>query len=153
MQPENFAGLEKIGRAWNTPQREAVLAEVFPTLKKISVDFAVMEPASRDPQVRVAAVPMPLKWLDVGSWPSFRRNMSARCAGQRSWRRTHPHARHPWHADRVERSASISSRPIGCEDLIIIHTPDATLVCRKDQAEAIKDLHRRVGKRFGEEFH
>ena len=69
--PENSAGIEKIGLAWRTPQKEAVLAAVFPTLKKISVDFAVMEPASRDPQVRVAAVPMPLQWLDVGSWPAF----------------------------------------------------------------------------------
>jgi len=67
-EPENFAGIEKIGTAWNTPERDAVIAEIFPTLKKISVDFAVMEPASRDPQVRVAAVPMPLSWLDVGSW-------------------------------------------------------------------------------------
>ena len=44
---------------------------MYPTLKKISVDFAVMEPASRDPKVRVIAVPMPLKWLDVDSWPFF----------------------------------------------------------------------------------
>jgi mannose-1-phosphate guanylyltransferase len=42
---------------------------------------------------------------------------------------------------------------IGCEDLIIIHTPDATLVCRKDQAEGIKELHRLVGERFGKEYH
>ena len=38
---------------------------------------------------------------------------------------------------------------IGCEDLIIIHTPDATLVCHKEQAESIKELHRQVGERFG----
>jgi mannose-1-phosphate guanylyltransferase len=44
-----------------------VLAEVYSGLKKISVDFAVMERASRDPQVKVLAVPMPLKWVDVGS--------------------------------------------------------------------------------------
>ena len=48
-----------------------MLTDVFPTLKKISVDFAVMEPASRDPLLRVAAVPMPLKWIDVGAWPMF----------------------------------------------------------------------------------
>ena len=69
--PDNHTGLMRIGDAWPTPQRDTVLADIFPTLKKISVDFAVMEPASRDPQVRVAAVPMPLKWLDVGSWPFF----------------------------------------------------------------------------------
>ena len=47
--PENLAGLEKIADAWSSPEKEAVLAAVFPALKKISVDFAIMEPASRDP--------------------------------------------------------------------------------------------------------
>ena len=41
---------------------------------------------------------------------------------------------------------------IGCEDLIIIHTPEATLVCRKDRAESIKELHRQVGEQFGKEL-
>ena len=69
--PENHAGLMRIADAWDSPHRQAVLDEVYPTLKKISVDYAVMEPASRDPAVTVVAIPMPLRWLDVGSWPSF----------------------------------------------------------------------------------
>jgi len=149
--PENFAGIEKIGHFWSTPQQDAVLAQVFPALKKISVDFAVMEPASRDPQVMVAAVPMPLRWLDVGSWPSFGETCphdaqgNALGAGRILTLDTHG-------------TLIASSDPghlvaaVGCEDLIIIHTPDATLVCRKDQAEAIKELHRRVGERLGKEF-
>ena len=55
--PENHAGLMRIADAWDTPERQAVLDEVYPTLKKISVDFAVMEPASRDAAVTVAAIP------------------------------------------------------------------------------------------------
>ena len=31
----------------------------------------VMEPASRDATATVAAIPMPLRWLDVGSWLAF----------------------------------------------------------------------------------
>jgi mannose-1-phosphate guanylyltransferase len=149
--PENSAGLEKIGRTWFSSQKEEVLAAVFPTLKKISVDFAVMEPASRDPLVRVAAVPMPLHWLDVGSWPVF----GETCA--------HDGQDNAIGGGRVlalkTRGTLLASSDarhlittIGCEDLIIIHTPDATLVCRKDQAEAIKELHRLVGERFGKEF-
>jgi mannose-1-phosphate guanylyltransferase len=150
-EPSNHAGLAKIGAAWPTPQRDAVLTGVFPTLKKISVDFAVMEPASRDSQVRVAAVPMPLKWLDVGSWPMFAE--TCRQDGQGN----------ALGADRtllLETRGTLvaSSDPkhliatIGCDDLIIIHTPDATLVCRKDKAEAIKELHKQVGEKFGKEL-
>ena len=150
--PGNSAGLEKIGRSWGTAQREAVLTDVFPTLKKISVDFAVMEPASHDPRVRVAAVPMPLRWLDVGSWPAF----GEACP--------HDEQGNAVAGGRVlaldSRGTLVASSDarhliatIGCQDLIIVHTPDATLVCRKDQAEAIKEMHRLVGERFGKEYH
>ena len=150
-EPANYAGLLKIAAAWPTPQRLAVLGEVFPTLKKISVDFAVMEPAGRDPQVRVAAVPMPLQWLDVGSWPMF----AETC--------THDEAGNALGTDRVllreTRGTVVASTDphhliatIGCDNLIIIHTPDATLVCRKDQAEAIKELQQQVGEKFGSQL-
>jgi len=150
-EPANHAGLMKIGGAWPTPQRHTVLGEVFPTLKKISVDFAVMEPAGRDPQVRVAAVPMPLQWLDVGSWPMFAETCRHDAAGNALG------------TDRVllldTRDTVVASNDpkhlittIGCDNLVIIHTADATLVCRKDKAEAIKELHKQVGETFGKEM-
>jgi mannose-1-phosphate guanylyltransferase len=149
--PENHAGLMRIADAWDSPRREAVLGEIYPTLRKISVDFAVMEPASRDAAVTVAAIPMALDWLDVGSWPS----MAETC----------PHDEQG-NAISAERTILIDTRgtlaassdpkhliaTIGCDDLIIVHTPDATLVCRRDCADAIKDLHRQVGERFGQEL-
>lgn len=150
-EPDTYAGLMKIAEAWDTPQRDAVLAAVYPTLKKISVDFAVMEPASRDPQVRVLAVPMPLRWLDVGSWPMFAETcakdaqdnaVSAERALLRESRRCVIVSDQPQHLIAV----------LGGEDLIIVHTADATLVCRADQAEAIKELHQEVAKRFGKEL-
>ena len=150
-EPDNFAGIEKIGDAWNTPERDAVLGDIFPRLKKISVDFAVMEPASRDPKIRVASVPMPLQWLDVGSWPMFAE--------------TCPHdedgnAIGGGRTTLLDTRATLvaSSDPqhvittIGCENLIIIHTPDATLVCRADQAENIKQLHKLVGEDHGQDL-
>lgn len=147
----NYKEILSIASAWNTPKREEVLNEIFPTLKKISVDFAVMEPASRDPKVRVAAVPMPLSWLDVGSWPMFSETCPKDSDGN---------------ALGTARSLLVDTRgtlvassdpqhlitTIGCDDLIIIHTPEATLVCRKDCAESIKELHQKVGQQFGKEL-
>jgi mannose-1-phosphate guanylyltransferase len=147
---ENHAGLKKLGEVWHTPARGKTLADVYPQLKKISVDFAIMEPASRDTSgaVAVAAVPMPLTWLDVGSWPSFAETCD---------RDEHGNA---IAADRhalidTKQTLVASSDPghlittIGCENLIVIHTPDATLVCRADRAEDIKTLHALVGEKFG----
>jgi mannose-1-phosphate guanylyltransferase len=41
---------------------------------------------------------------------------------------------------------------IGCQDLIVIHTRDATLICPADQAEKIKELQNRVQSEFGEKY-
>jgi mannose-1-phosphate guanylyltransferase len=150
-EPSNSEGIAKIAQAWASPKRLEVLNEVFPTLKKISVDFAVMEPASRDPKVRVAAVPMPLQWLDVGSWPMFaetcKKDANENALGTDKsllldTRGTLVASNDPGHLITT----------IGCDDLIIIHTPEATLVCRKDCAESIKELHRQVGEQFGKDL-
>lgn len=147
-EPANHEGLSAIAEAWDSPRREAVLARVYPTLKKISVDFAVMERASADPTVKVVAVPMDLSWLDVGSWPSF----AAVC----------PHDEHG-NALAAQRILTLdasgcliaSSDPahaialIGCENLLVVHTPDATLVCHADRAEDIKKLHAMVPTQLG----
>ncbi len=146
--PENYAGLEKIAAAWGTPHQKAVLNEVYPTLKKISVDFAVMEPASRDSTVKVAAVPMPLRWLDVGSWPSF----ALTCPQD-----AHKNATGGGKSLllRSESMVVASSDPnhlvvtVGCKDLIVIHTPEATLICPADQAEAVKEVQKLVAEQFG----
>jgi mannose-1-phosphate guanylyltransferase len=143
--------LAAVAEAWETPRQDEILGRVYPALKKISVDFAVMEPASRDPAVRVAAVPMRLRWLDIGSWPSFAETCprdehgNALAAPRRL----------------LEETAGclvVSSQPehliatIGCKDLVVIHTPDATLICRADLAEKIKELHQRIESQFGGQY-
>ena len=149
--PENHAALMRIAEAWDSDRRDAVLAETYPTLKKISVDYAVMEPAAADPGVRVVAVPMPVEWLDVGSWPAFAKTCETDEHGNAVAADNHL---------LMETSGTLvaSSDPdhlvttIGCEGLIVIHTPKATLVCRADRDQDIKALHKLVGERFGADY-
>lgn len=65
-EPELHEGLTRIAAAWDTPRREAVLGEVWPGLKKIAVDYAVMEDAAA--RGRVATVPGDFGWTDVGDF-------------------------------------------------------------------------------------
>jgi mannose-1-phosphate guanylyltransferase len=143
--------LMRIADAWNLPNRQAVLEEVYPTLRKISVDFAVMEPASRDAEVVVAAIPMPLRWLDVGSWPS----LAETCP--------HDEQGNALAAERTmlidsHRMLAVSNDPmhliaaVGCDDLIVVHTRAATLVCRADRADSIKNLHWEIAERWGNDY-
>ena len=70
--PEAHKGLMQIADAWDTPQHEKVLNEAYPKLPKISVDYAIMEPASQGKgKAQVVVVEMPVQWLDVGSWPAL----------------------------------------------------------------------------------
>ncbi len=151
LEPTIYTGLSSIVQAWETPQRDAVLAKIYPTLKKISIDFAVMEPASRLENIHVAAIPMPLKWLDIGSWPSFAQtcphdeNDNALAVGK-------------YLLSASENCLLASSEPehllalLGCRDLMVIHTKNATLICPADKAEQIKDLYNRAEKEFGGQF-
>jgi mannose-1-phosphate guanylyltransferase len=151
LEPDVHAGLAAIARAWNTPEREQVLSKIYPTLKKISIDFAVMEPASHLEQVRVAAISMPLNWLDVGSWPAFAQTCPHDADGNSLAVEKHI-------LSETANCLLASSEPdhlitmMGCRDLILIHTKNATLICPADKAEHIKDLYNQAEKQFGGEF-
>lgn len=140
--PKNDAGLHKIGDAWNTPSAPRLLREIYPTLPKISVDYAIMEPASTDPDVEVCTVMMDLSWIDIGSWPSFGEMLD----DDERKNRTNV-ALVAIESDgliAVADDPATTIAAIGCEDLIIVHTKDAVLVCRRDQAERVKEIVARV---------
>ena len=149
--PIAAAELERMAEAWDTPARSSVLESVYPRMEKVSIDYAVMEPASQDPAVSVVAVPLPLRWLDIGSWPSFGRTLDRDAAGNAA-------AAPRCVLQDCSRTMAVSDDPthllaiLGCEDLIVVHTRDVTLVCRADHAEAVKRLHQQVAERFGDEY-
>lgn len=149
-EPETYAGLQAIADAWETPSRDAVLQETYPGLRKISVDFAIMQPAAADPLLSIVAVPMRLEWMDVGNWASFAQTCPADEAGNRL------------HAPRAVlqgcRDTLVASTDpdhliaaVGCEGLVVVHTPDATLICPADRVEDVKDLTGKIQERFGPE--
>jgi mannose-1-phosphate guanylyltransferase len=150
-EPQSYRGILRIREAWRGPGRRKTLHEVYPSLKKISVDYAVMEPASGESFAPVAALPLELEWIDVGSWlsclqaaprdPQGNAAAAGRCL-----------------LEDCRGSLVVSEDPrhlvalVGCEDLIVVHTPLATLVCRKDQAERVRQLASRAAERFGPQY-
>jgi mannose-1-phosphate guanylyltransferase len=142
--PENYAGLTRIGESWNDgAKRQAALNEIYPTLKKISVDFGVMEPASRDPNFTIVTIPMDVKWMDVGSWISYGETLPSHDASNN---RTNSKAAHldSRNVLAISDDPSHTIATVDCEDLIIVHTTDATLVCKRESAERIKDVAQRI---------
>lgn len=141
--PENHDGLMKIAEAWGTKKQKAVLEEIYPKLPKISVDYAVMEPATKEKkrEFPVCTVQMDLNWLDVGSWPSFAETLSADASGNRVSGSGTPVIVKGKNNLVVSSDAAHTVALLGCEDMIVVHTPDATLVMPRSRAEELKDLH------------
>lgn len=146
--PESHAGLMKIQEAWGTDRQRDVIGEVYPTLPKISVDYAVMEPASKDPSVSIAMVKMDLDWLDVGSWPSYAETLTPDKAGNRVSGPAEAILVGGKNNLVVSGDGSGPSRHtvalLGCENLIVVQTADATLIMPRDKAQELKDLHAKV---------
>ena len=142
--PASYEGVMKIAAAWDTDKQKETLAAVYPTLPKISIDFAIMEKAPH-----VATVAMPVKWLDVGSWPSFGDTVEADAKGNRAAAGTK--------FAEIDSSGvlAVSEVPghliatINMKDVIVIHTPGATLVCPAGDAERIKAMVGEVERKFG----
>jgi mannose-1-phosphate guanylyltransferase len=150
--PESHKGLAQIAAAWNTPQRDKVLNEVYPKLQKISIDYAVMEPASQGKgKAHVTVVEMPVQWLDVGSWPALAETLE-----------TDEHNNATQAPVYVlldsDDNIVVSEDPnhlvttIGVSDMIVVHTKDATLVCPKSESQRVKDLVGRVKEKYGERY-
>lgn len=143
-EPETKQGLDAIAAAWGTADQEAVLGSVYPTLRKVSIDYGLMEPGSDDSEVSICVVPMALSWVDVGSWPSFGETIEPDQEGNRvttstTWRDLSSTGLLVFSDD---PSHTIST--IGCHDLVIVHTPDATLICATDDAERVKEMAENV---------
>jgi len=113
------------------------LARIYPKLEKISVDYAIMEPADN---VVVANGDFP--WDDVGDWPAIERHFAKDAAGNV--------ARGAFMGVDAQGCVVVSDAGhfvglIGVTDLVVVHTADATLVCRKQDAQRVKELVVKLG--------
>ena len=130
--PQMEGSFAKIVAALGTPDGTRVMADVFPTLPKISVDYGIAEKADR-----VAVIPADIGWNDVGSWGRLAEVLSQdHGAGNIV----------VGHHVGVETTGSLIYSPhrliatIGMEDIVVIDTPDATLICPKSRSEDVKKI-------------
>jgi mannose-1-phosphate guanylyltransferase len=149
--PESGGAFDRFAEAYGSPGFEQVLAEEYPKLKKISIDYAIMQSASADPSFTVAAVPLGIDWLDVGSWPAYGETCSKDRDGNASGG-----------AKNIfldsSNCISVSDDPerliavLGLKNVIVVSTKDVVLVCDGGKAEEIKKLRAMACEEFGESY-
>jgi mannose-1-phosphate guanylyltransferase len=127
--PELAAFVARMRTADDLP---ALLATDFPALPKISVDYAIMEKAAR-----VLELEAGFDWDDVGSWTAVAKYL-AQHEGDNA-------ANCPLTTQDAAHNIVFSGGKkhialVGVQDLIIIDTGDALLVCHRNEAENIKKL-------------
>ena len=141
-QPQLAAGISRIAQDWDTPVREEVLGEVWPTLPRISVDYAVMEGAAT--VGRVGTVRGEFGWNDVGDFHTLGEVLAADPAGnvivgQDARAKRGVLLRDAEGLVVIPNSGRLVAA-MGVRDLVIVDTPDAVLVCPRDRAQEVKIL-------------
>jgi len=138
-QPELHAGLRRIAAAWHGPRREERLGEIWPTLKKISVDYAVMEGAAAEGLV--ATVPGSFGWNDVGDFHTLGDVLPGDARGNVILDADDAKGNVILHDSAdvvvVPRSGRLVAA-VGLTDIIIVDTDDALLVCSRGRAQEVK---------------
>jgi mannose-1-phosphate guanylyltransferase len=132
-----FAPVHEIAAAWDTDRQGGTVADLWPTVPKVAVEYAVMEPAAAEGLV--ATVPGDFGWSDIGDFETLGELLAHQVDGARVV------------GDGpvvVVDSEDLVVMPagnrlvatLGVRDLIVVDTPDAVLVCRRDRAQDIKRL-------------
>jgi mannose-1-phosphate guanylyltransferase len=133
--PELHATLDQIVKAKKGTQRESILEKVWPGLKNETIDYGIMEKAEK-----VAVLPASgLEWSDMGSWDSLFDVLLPDKRGNIVFSSHHI----PVDTYKSLVYGNNDDRlivTIGVNDLVIVDTGDVLLVCRKDQAQKVRQV-------------
>lgn len=129
--PALDAVINEILPALNTADEAAALEGAYRKIDGVSIDYGIMEKASN-----VVCMPIDVQWNDVGTWAALEEVWSSDHAGNCS----RGEVVLLGCTDCVVSSPHRLVTLIGLEDLVIVDTPDALMVCRKDRSQDVKKL-------------
>jgi mannose-1-phosphate guanylyltransferase len=151
--PALHDGLSTLAAAWDTPDREDVLARVWPGLERIAIDHAIAEPVAA--AGGVAVVPGDFGWDDVGDFASLSTLLAPAGDDRDGGRVLGDEAR----VVRVDALGSLvvagSDRLVavlGLDDVVVVDTPDALLVTTRARAQQVKEMVEAVRARGAEDL-
>lgn len=136
--------LKTIDEVLGTGRELEVLDQTYPRFERISIDFGVMEKAEN-----VFVVGTSYDWDDVGSWLSLVRH---RGSDKNANTVIGDHVSIDSANCIVVAGDGHTVATLGVDDLIIVHTPDATLVAQRDRAGEVKKLVEELKKRRRDEL-
>jgi mannose-1-phosphate guanylyltransferase len=132
--PKTYKMMELLAAQIGKPGYTAILKKHYAKLENISVDYAVLERATRESgEPRVFVVPAEIGWSDIGSWAAVY-ELLAKKTGDNI-------LAGPGHAFDAQGNLLYSPKKfvaaIGIRDLVVVDTPDALLICPRDRAQEV----------------
>jgi len=131
--PEHYARLQDITKYDRAPEWEEALREAFEPLRKISIDFGVMEKSGR-----VRMILAEFDWNDVGGWLAIETFLDEDDAGNRARGEIECHeaSENIVFCETPEETVAL----VGVEGLVVVRAGPYTLVVNKDKTEEVKKL-------------
>lgn len=130
-QPHMATLLDAIKANISTPRYADTLAETWPQMPRLSIDYAVMEHAQK-----MAVIPVEMGWSDIGSWASLYDVLERN--GNNNVLRGNAHITLD-----TTNSLIVSERlvaAIGVDDLVIVDSEDALLVCKRERSQDVRQI-------------
>lgn len=131
LMPDLYEGLTKIESVLNKPNFKEELKTVYAQLKKISIDYGIMEKSSR-----VYLTKGTFDWSDVGSWEEVYQLSEKNEKGNALVGKVYTNMV----SDSYVYSPDKVTAVIGLDNIIVINHEDTVLICRRDKAQDVKEI-------------
>jgi mannose-1-phosphate guanylyltransferase len=132
--PATHGALLELAKSIGTKRYAAALRRIYPRLEGISVDYAIMEPATRtEGALRVSVIPAKVGWSDIGSWAAVYELLAAEPGANVSIS--------PLFTLDAEGNYFWSPKKfvavIGVRDVVLVETEDALLLCSRERSQDV----------------
>jgi mannose-1-phosphate guanylyltransferase/mannose-6-phosphate isomerase len=141
--PPLYKSLKKISGAIGTEKAQKVIAAEFAKIEPLSIDYGIMERSEK-----VAVVPVDFAWSDLGSWRAIEEIFPK----DKSGNVTVGNAVNIGCSDTTFYAEERLVAGIGLHGLVVVDTPDATLVCKKEDAQKVKDVVALLKEKGSDEY-
>ncbi|MDA8082980.1 MAG: mannose-1-phosphate guanylyltransferase/mannose-6-phosphate isomerase [Nitrospiraceae bacterium] len=141
--PDLYKGLLEIEKAVGSAHETDVIGKVFKGLPSVSIDYGIMENAAK-----VAVLPADMGWSDVGSW----RALDEISEMDRSGNIISGNVIDIDSKDSIVYGGRRLVATIGLDNMVVVDTPDATLICSKDRTQDVRKVVDELKKKGADEL-
>lgn len=141
--PELYKGLNSVKKIAGADGYENAIKSVYSGLKPVSIDYGIMEKSKK-----VIVIPADIDWCDVGSWNALDEVVGKDKDGNIKTGNVIDIGS----KDSILYGGKRVLATIGLKDMVVVDTDDATLVCKKSEAQKVGKIVEEL-KRSGSEAH